>query len=140
MKRILAVVVLGVLASGAWAQTDDDTLRSAAGADDNVALIRQLLADGANPNAKDRQGRTALHIAAYRRARQNMAVLLANGGYPDVQDRDGDTPLHLAADQSSPIGSASDATAILLATARSERIARHCQPGGRYAASRGRPD
>ena len=65
--------------------------------------IRQFLAAGANPNAPDRYGRTAVHYAAGRDSFANsgtdrlLRVVLDGGGRCCDEDPVGDTPLHYAA-------------------------------------------
>lgn len=64
-----------------------------------------LLAAGGDPDARDRDGNTPLHLAAgipigSARERQSVAavrVLLGHGANPGFANRTGETPLHLAA-------------------------------------------
>ncbi len=64
----------------------------------DAAKVRALLAAGADPNAKTREGRTALHVAAGQPALVDVAKMLLDKG-ADVKALDvaGLTPLHLAA-------------------------------------------
>lgn len=56
-----------------------------------------LLARGVDVNARDPQGRTALHFAAWRGVRADyVRALLGAGAKRDAQDADGATPLDLA--------------------------------------------
>ncbi len=59
--------------------------------------VQTLLARGANPDAPDENGRTAVHYAADRGAEYIVQLLLEAGGDPNRRDAHGDTPLHLAA-------------------------------------------
>jgi ankyrin repeat protein len=54
-----------------------------------------LLANGADPNAQNLVGKTALHYldANYREPRITVHVLLAHGAKADIRDADGETPL-----------------------------------------------
>ena len=66
-------------------------------------LIRVMLQAGADPNARDRDGATALHVASAAfldRPKENrgqsafLAALLEGGADPNVRDTAGATPLH----------------------------------------------
>jgi ankyrin repeat protein len=48
------------------------------------AIVRQLLAAGANPNVEDEQGRTALSYAVEKDELETVRVLLANGADPNA--------------------------------------------------------
>ncbi len=64
-----------------------------------AALVERLLAAGAEVNARDRRGRTALHrsCAAHRRDLAVIAALLRGGADVDAVDDDGLTAYHHAA-------------------------------------------
>ncbi|MFJ9907925.1 ankyrin repeat domain-containing protein [Streptomyces sp. NPDC101152] len=52
-----------------------------------------------NRDARDRQGRTPLHIAALRGDVSEVEQLIASGADPSAADSNGFTPLHLAAQE-----------------------------------------
>lgn len=66
---------------------------SAEGQDD---LVDMLLNRNANPNARDRSGKTALHHAVNG---STAALLLRRGANPNLVDNGGFAPLHVAAKQ-----------------------------------------
>ena len=108
LPKLAGLLLTGLLlamwmGTAARAQSGDAaSLRTAAEMDANLSALLELLEEGADPNAPDTRGRTALHYAAGGGAPRNLEALLAAGGKPDVQDGDGNTPLHIAADASSP--------------------------------------
>jgi hypothetical protein len=55
-----------------------------------------LLANGADPNAREPGGSSALHAAAARGARELVAMLVRKGADPDRRDDRGRTPIELA--------------------------------------------
>ena len=59
------------------------------------ACLKLLLDGGANPNVKDCNGNTALHV--FQNDLTKMELLLKDGANATVQNNAGDTPLHLAA-------------------------------------------
>ncbi|GAB1201308.1 hypothetical protein APSETT444_010699 [Aspergillus pseudonomiae] len=56
--------------------------------------VNILLHCGANPNAKDRFGRTPLHAAAAKGSDRDVEILVRKANL-DLKDRKGKTPLHL---------------------------------------------
>jgi len=62
----------------------------------DVQEVARLLAAGANPNVKDLDGRTPLHIAAEQSRADLVELLLRHGADPNARDADGETPLHKA--------------------------------------------
>jgi uncharacterized protein len=60
----------------------------AAAASGKSATIRRLLANGANPNARDPYGRTPCHVAAYFKHRAALTILLRGGCNPNTLERD----------------------------------------------------
>ena len=64
---------------------------------ENLPNAKVLLEHGANPNAPDKLGRTALHVTTFRGGVTHVELLLENGAEVDVRDELGRTPLHEAA-------------------------------------------
>ena len=71
---------------------------------EDLEKVRDLLEKGADPNAPDGSGRTAVHYAAGRQTRPGgtgiLSLLLDSGGHCCSQDNQGDTPLHYAVAES----------------------------------------
>lgn len=59
--------------------------------------VERLVDAGADVNARNAQGRTALHVAANEGREGLVRYLLTRGAAPNLQDADGNTALHLAA-------------------------------------------
>ena len=62
-----------------------------------IQILTILLEHGADPNALDDSGQTALHLASSREGFTDVELLLEYGADMGVQDEDGWTPLHGAA-------------------------------------------
>jgi hypothetical protein len=58
--------------------------------------VERLLRAGANPNAQDREGQSALHYAVANQRVAIVATLLSNGASPQLRNVWGDTPLDIA--------------------------------------------
>lgn len=63
----------------------------------NTERLQEMLAENHNPNSKDNQNRSALHIAVSRGYMECVCLLLRHGANVNSQDILGNTPLHLAA-------------------------------------------
>ena len=95
----------GVTVGGVYHPPEPDDLRpsgmtgelhAAAQADDS-ARIAGLIAQGADPDARDKHGRTALHSAAAMRALAAIGALAAQGADVNAGAEHGQTALHYAA-------------------------------------------
>jgi ankyrin repeat protein len=99
--RILPVTAAALLvATSAVAQptlSPERSIHEMAARDDVPGIARAIQA-GVPPNVRDREGRTALHVAVEEVHLFAVMMLLAKGADPRARDRSGRTPLHLAAD------------------------------------------
>ncbi|MFC3716264.1 ankyrin repeat domain-containing protein [Luteimonas soli] len=68
----------------------------------DAARIRELVAGGANPNARGDNGTTMLQWAMLQQSRSGFEALLAAGADPALGDDDGLTAVHLAAQADTP--------------------------------------
>ena len=68
-----------------------------------ISNVRFLLANGANPNARDSVGNTPLHLATSYAETGLMRLLIDYGAKVNVPNDGNVTPMHLAADQRSPL-------------------------------------
>ena len=97
MKRATSVLfligtILG-LASFAQAQEVFDLLRKG-----DVPAVKAMVEKSPQlVEARDAQGLTLLHYAAYGRSPDLIDFLIDKGAKPDVKDAEADTPLHIAA-------------------------------------------
>ncbi|WP_371223056.1 ankyrin repeat domain-containing protein [Orientia tsutsugamushi] len=62
----------------------------------DIELLQYLIDHGANVNAANHWGNTALHVASSHRSIHIAKLLLDNNANPDPQDINNNTPLHLA--------------------------------------------
>ena len=60
----------------------------------DMGLVKALLAEGADVQARDDNGRTALHMAAYRGHSEVVDFLMAEGADVNATSDKGETPLH----------------------------------------------
>ena len=72
-------------------------LQLAARNNEDSAIVEALLGTGADPKAKDGDGRTAVHHAALNQNPAVIQALLKNGGAARSKDEIGRTPMHYAA-------------------------------------------
>ena len=70
---------------------------SSFGYEENIEAVKKTLADGADVNAKDEDGRTPLLHAAYQGNKEIAELLLANGADVNAKNEVDTTPLHHAA-------------------------------------------
>ena len=91
--KTLSAVLLAAMASAAFAQADIADAASKG----NKAEIARLLKRGADVNAQQADGATALQWAAYRGDAKLAELLLKAGAKADLANHDGATPLWLAA-------------------------------------------
>ncbi len=94
----------------------------------SVDSVRTLLDAGAEPNARDSFGQTALHVASTAeplRAAEIVALLLARGADASMTDARGFTALHA--------GSAAGASAVVRALATRRELLEMTTPGGETA-------
>jgi cytohesin len=90
----------------------DDETRAKSPADDRALLdaafvcdfvqVRRLLAAGADPNARDEDGRTPLFSAVLGNSLGLVGLLLEAGADPNARDEHGWTALHFAAQEYLP--------------------------------------
>ena len=97
MSRFVALLGLLVLVLTASARGADVPLVDAVKMGDS-AIVRRLIADGADPNAGEADGTTALHWAARRDDVEAASLLLDAGADVDAANRYGVTPLLLASE------------------------------------------
>lgn len=65
--------------------------------DHNIVRIKQLLAQGADVNARDHDGGTTLSAVSFKGSLEIVNTLLAAGAYLEGRDDEGNTPLMFAA-------------------------------------------
>lgn len=65
--------------------------------DENPLIISELIQNGANPNIKDKDGNTPLHVYIPLMNIDIIETILSEGADPNIQNNNGETPLHFAA-------------------------------------------
>jgi ankyrin repeat protein len=103
MKKALgfAVLLLGPAPAICWAGVAEERLAQAARANEH-ALIKNLLANKANPNAPLADKSTPLIWAVDRQNEQSVRLLLGAGAKPNVADIQRATPLAVACELGNP--------------------------------------
>jgi len=91
-----ALAALALIISSAIAWAENPLLIETAKHQDAEA-VRLLLSDGADPNARQPDGATALHWAVYQEDPNMLAALVQAGANVNVTNRLGASPLYLAA-------------------------------------------
>src|SRR5512145_3545966 len=91
LRTAAALLLAGSLAALAQVAPSENEVRAytglhAAAAAGNVAEIERLVAAGAHREARDGNGRTPLHVAAYRRQYDAARVLMKRGANPNALD------------------------------------------------------
>ena len=84
MKHLLLTTIAAVVLVGCG-QDPEGALRSAA-LDGNIEAVKRHLAAGANVNAPNTYGWTALYWASSRGHKEIVELLIANGAYVNVKD------------------------------------------------------
>uniref|UniRef100_A0A8C5HQN6 Serine/threonine-protein phosphatase 6 regulatory ankyrin repeat subunit C-like n=1 Tax=Gouania willdenowi TaxID=441366 RepID=A0A8C5HQN6_GOUWI len=72
-------------------------LHLAAASSSGVLCLEMLVSNGADVNIRNKDGRSALHMAAMYGRFTGSQILIQNGGEVDCVDKKGNTPLHVAA-------------------------------------------
>lgn len=95
LSSFLYLSCLGLPLALAGCATDFDLVREAA--QGHTATVQTLLSKGTDANTVDRDGKTALMLAAFEGHTSTVQLLLANGVQVNSTDKDGSTALMLAA-------------------------------------------
>ncbi len=97
LSCVVGLCLAGVGAAGATPVAGDREQALIKAADVNdVALVRQLVADGADLRARDGRGRTALMAATYQNHVESAGLLIQAGADVNAQDVIQNSPLLLA--------------------------------------------
>ena len=97
MNRMIFILVIAfLLAPMAYADEAADKALLEAASSGNKAMVEELLSKGANVNAKDADGNTALHSLSYSNI-ETVKLLIAKGANVNARNAYGKTPLHVAA-------------------------------------------
>ena len=123
-------VVAALLAAGADVNAADGDGRTALHSAQSEECVRLLVSAGADMDAVDSDGRSPLHTAAEHGPLQLVQALLAAGASPHAVDSGGRTPMHIAAE-----GGAFDMVQALLATGGSPHALDHAGRTPMHAAA-----
>ena len=92
---LLLTITLTLFATNTFAESIDNMLIEAVVKGDQIK-VKQLIEDGASPNARDYQGNSVLLIASEWGRATIAKMLLENGANKNVKNRQGETPLDIA--------------------------------------------
>ncbi len=102
VRKIVFIVVSFLLVIGVacafWWKSSDSALISASGKGD-IATVKKLLGEGANPNKNDKNSTTSLISAAYGGHADVVKLLLDKGADPNAKFGNGETSLMLSENQ-----------------------------------------
>jgi ankyrin repeat protein len=96
LTTIAAVLVVGCGPKPPTAKAPDISIHDAA-YEGNIEAVKQAIADGADANTKDDDGRTPLHYAANEGHMKIAGLLISKGADLNAKDKIRGTPLHYAA-------------------------------------------
>ena len=91
MKKILSILFLTFLCISIFADINDELIRSAK--DGDIEKVKQLIVQGADVNAKDVSGKTALLWAAWYGHTEVVKLLIQAGADVNAKDDEGRTAL-----------------------------------------------
>ena len=103
-SALMLGVTLGVPARAAAPKRDLAQALINAVQSRNLARTRALLAEGASPDSRDRNGSTPLMLVSFTQQDEIARLLLEKGASLDLQSRDGSTALHVAARFDNTVG------------------------------------
>ena len=109
MICLVVTIVLGFWASAGFAQTAPTPTEvarykklHAAAWNNDLAQIRKLLSDGADPGSMDGAGRTPLHVAVFRSHDEVVTALIRGGADPNALESDKFDTITIAAVANDP--------------------------------------
>jgi ankyrin repeat protein len=95
MKHLLIKAIAAVVLVGCGSAEIDRTLIAAIAKDD-IEVVKQHIAAGADVNVKNKVGGTPLHFAAFEVRKEIVELLITKGAQVNVKSKDGLTPLDRA--------------------------------------------
>ena len=95
MKHLLLTTIAAVLVVGCGSAEIDRTLIAAIAKDD-IEVVKQHIAAGADVNVKNKVEGTPLHFAALEVRKEIVELLITKGAQVNVKSEDGLTPLDRA--------------------------------------------